>query len=135
MHDFDQERSELYVDQEREFKIAGQTFSLRQSVRPEVIAIWEELPPDAGSSLVYSTLDRLIKEFLVDDGSRERWDEVRAQEEDPITVRDLWQVWYFVLENNVRFPTRQPSGSPDGPGKNEPTSEAVSQPKVKGSIH
>src|SRR5512146_1138813 len=105
MRDFDSE----YLIDDREFKVGGEVFKWRY-VRPEVIAAWEDEPvSDKSADALRSTDDR-IKLFLdASNGAAERWDALRAREDNPVTMGELNAILMWLVEVQTDRPTQPPS--------------------------
>jgi hypothetical protein len=120
--DFDQEFA-----QDLEFTIGGEKFLMRL-VRPEVIASWEdeETPEKSVDALVYT--DSKIKLFLDQtNGASERWDELRAREENPVSLGQMNEILRWMVEVQSGYPTPQPAPSAAGRGRTATPSSARSR--------
>jgi hypothetical protein len=109
MRDFDSEKPDL------EFKIGGETF-VAQRVRPEVLAELADQENTGDTKDALKIVDAQILSFLGDNGDRERWQALRAREEDPITIGQMNALLQWMLEASSDLPTVQPSLSAAGPG-------------------
>jgi hypothetical protein len=112
--------------QDLEFTIGGEKFTMRL-VRPEVIASWEDedTPDKSIEALAYT--DSKIKLFLDQNGSAERWDALRAREENPITLGQMNELLRWMVEAQSGFPTPQPAPSTPGRGRTATPSSARSR--------
>ena len=122
LRDFDQE----FVAEDLEFKIGGESFKMAY-VRPEVLAAWEdEDVPEKSADALVST-DTRIKMFLEpSNGAAERWDALRAREENPVTMGQLNAVLLWMVEVQSGRPTEPPSPSASGRGRTERSSKGES---------
>jgi hypothetical protein len=116
MRDFDKEREDTLAGmtaEDRQFRLRGQVFEVAAGVRPEVIAAWDDLTPgqlvpdDDGapgdvrpmtSVEFIAGIDECLCSFLASDDDRERWRELRAAVDDPITQHELRSVMQFAIE-------------------------------------
>jgi len=108
MQDFD-----LGRQQEREFRIAGETFRCAGGVRPEELLEWVEVRPDTAPVDALAATDRLIVSFLHGD-EIDRWKALRERDTDPITMRDLNELAKWLVANETGRPTEAPSDSSNG---------------------
>lgn len=115
MKDFDEARKER-AERDRSFKIGGETFVMKTGVRPEVLASYEEIDTDKPALEVIGLVDEVILGMMENgDGSHERYRDLRARENDPLSLEDLRDVVQWLIEEQTgRVPT-QPL-SPSGPG-------------------
>lgn len=115
---FDEER-----DKDLEFTIRGETFRMRY-VRPEVIGEWEDHPPIEKSQEAIAFTNSRIREFIDNsDGSHERWDKLRAREEDPISLGEINELLVWMVEKQSARPTPAPSPSSTGRGRSAASSK------------
>ncbi len=107
-----------------EFEIGGERFLMRQ-VRPEVLAAWEdEQVPEKALDALAET-DRRIKLFLDQtNGANDRWDTLRAREENPVTMGQLNALLIWMVEVQSGRPTVPPSPSAASPGRTVRSSRA-----------
>lgn len=120
MHDFDANR----VQHEREFRISGETFRVQRGVRPDVLAEWEETPSETYRDAMTRS-DFIVREFLHPD-DREKWAELRARLEDPVTDEDMGLLVRWLFSNEVERPTPPSSSSGPGEKNGEESSQAES---------
>jgi len=122
MHrDFDQE----FVAEDLSFTIGGETFKMSYA-RPEVLAAWEDedIPDKSVDALALN--DARIKQFLdSSNGAGERWDALRAREENPVTMGQINALLMWMVEVQAGRPTIPPSPSDSGPGKTKPSSKVA----------
>lgn len=131
MKDFDaarEERNDPAVD--RTFRIGGELFEYRSSVRPEDLVAYDELTLSTPAGEVLRVADETIKVFLKDDDNRERWDALRARTEDPITGRDINDLTVWLIQMQTGRPTPAPSPSGDGRAPNGTPSTENSSPAL-----
>lgn len=117
---FDQELSE-----DLEFVIAGETFKMKY-VRPEVLAAWEDEAAAEKSEGALKQMDDRIKLFLDDsNGAIERWDKLRAREENPISMGQINDLLLWMVEVQSGRPTIPPSPSATGRGRTAASSRGA----------
>jgi hypothetical protein len=116
---FDQDLSE-----DLEFIVAGESFKMKY-VRPEVLAAWEDEPAADTSESALKQMDSRIKLFLDNsNGAIERWDALRAREDNPISMGQINDLLLWMVEVQSGRPTIQPSPSATGRGKTAASSKA-----------
>lgn len=109
------------VSSERTFVVRGETFTWRD-VRPEVLTAFK--PEENGdkdkdpedNSGIWKQLDEQILLFLVPE-DQERWTNLRAREENPVTIVQLNAILEWLVGEQTDRPTQTPSPSASGPGK------------------
>ena len=116
-------------DEERqfdpEFILRGQTFRMK-IVRPEVIAEWEDSPIPDKSVDAIAYIDNKIKQFIENsDGSHERWDTLRQNEEDPVSMGELDELLRWMVETQSARPTKPLSPSAPGRGRTAASSKGA----------
>lgn len=147
---FDQDDERVLDEADKTFTIRGVTFTRRDKVRPEAIAMIEDSAFEPSSIGVIEMMDRGISEYLVP-GDRPLWDAVRGKpwrgavsedgdvvdsdphaeirgraEDNPIQIHEMRNVGQWLVEVETRLPTTQPSASPDGASSTERSSTAAS---------
>lgn len=128
MHDFDEERLAKYQE-DRSFKLGGETFTHRPTVRPELMAAWEDIANETSATEAVEIMDRLIYAWLDTDADPtvvERFKALRLREEDPIGGGDLSKLVTWLYRQSTRRPTTPPESSSDGSGSNGTTSTEIS---------
>jgi hypothetical protein len=115
---FDDERQ-----QDREFIIRGERFTMIM-VRPEVIGAWEDEPtPEKSQDSIAFTSEK-VKQFISNsDGSHERWEALRAREEDPVSLGELNELLIWMVQVQSARPTQSPSPSAPGRGRTAASSK------------
>ena len=108
---------------DREFKIQDQTFTWRD-VRPEVLTMFETNVNGDDPNAVWDLMDRQILLFISAD-EHERWKELRAREDAPVTIGQINAVLTWLMEEQTGRPTEQPSPSAPGRGKTAASSKGV----------
>ena len=108
---------------EREFRVQDQTFKWRD-VRPEVLTEFEADANGDDPNAVWSLMDRQILLFLTPE-DQERWKELRAREEAPVTIGQMNAVLTWLMEEQTGRPTEQPSPSAPGRGKTAASSSGA----------
>lgn len=110
------------VSTERTFVVRGETFTWRD-VRPEVLTAFQpseaeekkEGEPEDNSG-IWKQLDEQISLFLVPEDV-ERWQNLRAREENPVTIIQLNAILEWLVGEQTERPTQTPSPSASGRGK------------------
>jgi hypothetical protein len=116
---FDEERQK-----DLDFIIRGEKFRMKM-VRPEVIGAWEDEPTPEKSIDALAYTSNRIKDFIENsDGSHDRWEALRAREDDPISMGELNELLIWMVEVQSARPTRQPSPSSSGRGRTAASSKA-----------
>ena len=116
---FDEDRST-----DMDFTVAGESFKMKY-VRPEVLASWEDEEVAQNSEDALKQMDARIKLFLDDsNGGAKRWDELRAREENPVTMGQINDILLWMVEVQSGRPTTPPSPSDAGRGKTAASSKA-----------
>lgn len=117
---FDEER-----DQDLDFVIRGEKFTVAR-VRPEVIGEWEdEATPEKSMDAITYTSDKVKGFILNSDGSHERWDAVRKQTDDPVTLGELNELLVWMIQVQSARPTQSPSPSAAGRGRTAASSKGA----------
>lgn len=107
------------------FIIRGQEFRMK-IVRPEVIGEWEDSPVPEKSVDAIKYVDDKIKQFIENsDGSHERWDAIRADDADPISLGEMDELLRWMVEIQSDRPTAQPSPSAPGRGRSAASSKGA----------
>lgn len=109
------------VSQERTFVVRGETFTWRD-VRPEILTAFQ--PSENGddkkdpedNSGIWKQLDEQIQLFLVPEDV-ERWTNLRAREENPVTIVQLNAILEWLVGEQTERPSQTPSPSDSGRGK------------------
>lgn len=112
--------NELLAD-EREFRVQDQTFKWKD-VRPEVLSSFEVDANGDDPNAVWDLIDRQILLFLPAD-EQERWKELRAREDAPVTVGQMNAILTWLMEEQTGRPTEPPAPSVPGRGKTAASSK------------
>lgn len=134
MHDFDIDRAARY-EEDRTFKIGGETFTHRPTVRPERMAAYEEMPLDITATEATKLTDDLIVAWLDttnDPDAVDRYRKLREREDDPIGGGDLSDIIRWLYRQSTRRPTQSPAPSSDGSGATGTTSTETSSSEPAG---
>lgn len=117
MKDFDQER-QYRSDRDRDFKIAGQHFRARSSVRPEVLMPFSEIDGTTDGAEVLKVIDDLVLNMIEpNDDAHARWRQVRELEGDEaVSLGDLQDLAEWLSEVQMARPSERPGDSSSGPG-------------------
>lgn len=117
MKDFDQERATVPFDEEaRTFRLRGETFTIKQAVRPEVLVPASRVNRESVLADDVTNVDATILAVLDGDGP-DRYRQIRESDDDPITFIDMMAIVNFAIEVATGRPTRQPGSSGAGPSK------------------
>jgi hypothetical protein len=108
---------------ERTFVVRGQTFTWRD-VRPEILTAFQNENGDEEKKTVWEQQDDQILEFLVVE-DHERWKNLRAREEDPITLAQFNAILEYLVEKQTDRPTETPSPSATGRGRTAASSKGA----------
>lgn len=124
--DFDIDRDLwLNADRNREFNLAGQTFTGRVGIRAEILTRYLSATSSVDQELM-EALDALFKAFL-DQDSYQRLLELRQQDADPLTIRDLTGVAAWIVSEETARPTAASSASTAGREQTTATSTGDSR--------
>ena len=118
MKDFDELKAA-----ERTFLVGGETFKWCD-VRPEVLTGFSADSTNGDDAdATWRLMDAQILLFIEPD-EHERWQTLRARDEQPVTVRQLVAILNWLMEEQTARPTETPSPSDAGPGRTAATSKA-----------
>lgn len=128
MKDFDKDRLAKRASEEsRTFQLGGEVFVAKRSVHPSVLTAYDAINADTKISTTLEIVDDVILQMIEDrDGAHGRYLDVRANQDDPVTVDDLLELVKWLLEAQTDRPTGQPSGSASGQTRIETSSTGVS---------
>lgn len=108
------------------FTVRGITFTWRE-VRPEVLSRMGQAlqavnddDPDGG----WSSIDEQVLLFLAP-SDHDKWKELRAREEDPVTIKQINAILDFLIGEQSDRPTPTPSPSASGRGRTAVSSKAA----------
>jgi hypothetical protein len=105
------------IQQDLDFQIGGETFHMK-TVRPEVLASWEDAPIPENSADALKVLDERLLIFLDNgNGQHERWKALREREDNALSMGQLRAVLEWMVEVQSTLPTEPPSPSARGRGK------------------
>lgn len=132
MKNFDTDRVHR-AERDRSFQIAGETFTYRPSVAPEVMASWNEAVTGEvtlGEREWLKLYDDTIL-GLLEPGQEEKWLAVRSADlELPINLSDLSSLMEWLLAEQSGRPTVQPSESSQTDGRTGTESTDTSSPPL-----
>jgi hypothetical protein len=112
--DFDAVR-EQRAQEDRSFKIGGETFVRKVGVRPEVLAEYDQIGADTSATETLKIVDECILAMVENhDGSHERWSALRTREEDPVTLGDMQALVEWLIEEETERSPTQPSSPSTG---------------------
>jgi hypothetical protein len=109
---------------DREFTVGGETFHWRD-VRPEVLTSFQ--PADENGAADENSTWRLMDDqilLFVEPAEADRWREVRARDDKPVTIAQLNAILLWLMEEQTGRPTVAPSPSAPGRGQTAATSKA-----------
>jgi len=136
---FDEDRAERprIATEEREFVIGGETFVHRtpDEIWPETTFPLDDLTPGIGEREALRVLDQLILDLVEPEG-HERWKELRARRENPITTQDMSDlIAWLIPAVSGRPPTPQEPSSltPESNGQNSTEISSLEQAEVSTS--
>lgn len=136
MKDFDAVRTaRIGSDEERSFKILGEVFIAKASVKPEVLTKYENLEEAEGAQTTLEIIDELVLSMIQDGAEGEeaeaRYRAIRAREDDPIALADLQNIVEWLVERQTGRPTGKPGNSSAGRGRTGGRSTADSSSPVR----
>ena len=112
--------------EDRTFEVRGEKFEY-VDVRPEVLSAFqpeeEEEGKEPDTNAIWRSIDDQILLFLPT-SDHDRWRELRAREDKPVTVTQLNAVLTWLVEEQTDRPSQTPSPSASGAGKTARTSKA-----------
>lgn len=115
MKDFDLDRVNT-SEEARQFRLRGEVFVRRDSVRPDTTIAFEDLTPEDTAQHTLTVIDDLVLGFIEDDGgAHARYRSLREREADPVTLQDLIKMSQWLIAENAGRPTGPSSGSSTGP--------------------
>lgn len=114
MKDFDQNRA-LRKARDRTFRIGGETFTMKASVRPEVLVEYEGMQKSDSNKDALRVLDEAICAFIEEEDGPDRYRAVRSRDDDPVDIVDIQDLVKWLVEEHTSRPTSRPSASSDGP--------------------
>lgn len=117
--DFDAERRERYPEPVT-FRMRDEVFTVIQGISPEeygakaqpFFSMTRATPNDEALKIA----DEFVVAFTDGDDSAERWKKVRALRNPAVTVREIFDLCRWIIEEQTGVPTQQPAPSPDGDG-------------------
>lgn len=126
MKNFDEARA-ARKNSDRAFQIGGETFVMRSGVRPESLIAYETMTGDMAAGDALTVIDDLVLTLIEPhDNATERYRNIRANEDEPVTLADLQELVKWMVESQAARPTLPPSPSPGGRGNTGTTLTAVS---------
>lgn len=133
----EEQRAKIRPESERTFVLPGdpqdETFVLRPSIPPDVMAVWDEVGPGTPSRDVFAAIDHIVTGSLHAE-DRDRYLALRANgdAEDVANLGTLFEVVKWIIETETSFPT--PGASPSGDGSSNPTNGASSTAAVPSPV-
>lgn len=115
---------------DREFTINGYVFKWHD-VRPEVLTeLGQTLTAESANgaaddpNAAWKIADQQILLFI-DEEQHERWQELRARDQDPVTIGQLNAIVQWLMEEQTGLPTEQSSSSGTGRGRTATSSKGA----------
>lgn len=133
MKDFDVERAER-AQVDRTFKLGGETFTRKATVRPEATEPWEGVTAVSTQTETLAAIDATIRNMIEPGDKNEahaRWKKLRQREEDAVSLGDLIELITWLVEEQTARPTepqRNFSVVPDDTGTT--STEGSSSPET-----
>lgn len=113
MQDLDEAR-EARKNADRVVRIGGSEFTIRSSVRPEVMVEWDAVGVESDDADVIRIMDELIVNLIEDKAQAATWKSLRAREEDAISSGDMFAFVRAAVGIVTGRPTQPPSPSTSG---------------------
>jgi len=110
-------------EKEREFTVRGHTFH-RRDLRPEEVFADDDAPQNGDSP--WDITDRQILKHLPE-GEHEAWLALRKDVENPVTIKNLNDLYAWLWEQATGVPLPRPDLSATGAGKTATTSTGRSR--------
>lgn len=128
MKDFDSARlAKRASEDDRTFKLGGETFVALPSVHPSVLAAYDKINAGSNITETLEVVDDVILNMIDPrDDAHGRYLQVRAEKTEPITIDDLLELVKWLLEAQTDRPTGPPSASGSGPRPTETSSTVAS---------
>lgn len=135
MKNFDEEREQLKDKRDLEFVIGGERFHVRPFIAPETMdAFTANTGKDAKEGERAKTLlevyDGWVEAVLVE-GEAKKWAKVRKEANPPLSLHDIEEVVFWLVEVAAGRPTERSSSS--GAGRRPPT--ATSKEASRSQVH
>ena len=131
MQDFDIERAKRW-EEDRRFKIGGEVFTHKPTVRPELMTAYEDMAGSATGTEALAIMDALIVGWLdttEDPEALDRFRALREREDDPLGGGDLSDIVKWLYQNSARRPTTASTSSDAGRTTTGTTSTDGSSPE------
>lgn len=117
MKNFDSEWAERKSVDARTFVMCGERFVMKRAVRPEDLAIRDDIDENAPIEETMAALDDLFLSMVEhDDGAVDRYKALRAKP-DELGIGDLNEVIDYLIERQTGRPPTSPSASSLGAGR------------------
>jgi hypothetical protein len=130
VRDFDQEYAQRPLEQ---FRAGGEQFSIRLSVRPEVLLSWAEFDEESADAMeTLAVVDKLMTQLLVPEDA-EKWAAVRAKEGDgEVGLAMMVEILQYAIAAVSGRPTSALSSS--GPGRSDTGTPSTDDSPQRGLI-
>ena len=113
------------LNEDMAFEVCGEKFTMK-TVRPEVLALWEDEETPESAVKALELVDQRILAFLDNgNGQHDRWKELRERDENSPSMGQLRGILEWMIEVQTARPTNQPSPSARGRGASAATSAAA----------
>jgi len=110
------------ITEDMAFEVCGEKFEMK-TVRPEVLALWEdEETPESAVKALEVVDDRILAFLDNGNGQHDRWKALRENEDNSPSMGQLRGILEWMIEVQTARPTNQPSPSVAGRGRSAATS-------------
>ncbi len=131
MKDFDAEWAGRDSEENRRFKVRGEEFVRRVTVRPEVLFPTDDADAVRDDAGAYARVDAQILAMIEDtDDGHARYRALREREHETLGYRDIRDLKEWLLYEFTGLPTFAPSSSGNGRGSSGTGSTARSSSRV-----
>lgn len=117
MKDFDQDWQERKSVEARTFRFCGETFVMKKAVKPETLAIRDDIDENAPVSTAMAALDDLFLSMVEPDGDAEARYRAVRELPDGLGIADMNEIIDYLVEKQTGRPPTQPSASSPSPGR------------------
>lgn len=119
MHNYDDVRAEKRKNADRKFTVLGKVFTFREYLPRNVLDPLIEV--SGGSDAEWFVVaDKLMVETLLEPGHEKEWQEVVDEKERPLSIYELRELIFYVIEIAAGHPT-------------EPSSVSSTTPRARGT--
>lgn len=112
------------ITEDMTFEVCGEKFTVK-TVRPEVLALWEDETDPETAVAALEVVDKRILAFLDNgNGQHDRWKAMREREDNSPSMGQIRGILEWMIEVQTARPTNPPSSSGRGRGAPAATSQA-----------